>query len=352
MDQPQLPRNPTGWYCVGLSRDLKPGHVQRFVLADRERVMFRTRSGAFGVLDAYCPHLGAHLGYGGEVRGECLRCPFHGFEYNVEGDCVSTPYGTKLPPKAKAETISSRDRNGLLLVYHSRGGAPPGWEVPTLDWENWSPLLLKRWRLRGHPQETTENSVDVGHFTELHGYTSVETLRDVQLDGPHLSAKYAMSRPAGFLGRVVRTEFDVQVYGLGYSLVEVEVPQYGLQMRMFVLSNPTTNDEIELRVALSLCNDFASRRIHPALGLIPRRWIAPWIARSAFRGFTHDVQQDFIIWQHKRFVQPPVLADGDGPVVKYRRWARQFYGDNGQSETNGETAPSPSSTAQREIPLA
>jgi len=32
-----------------------------------------------------------------------------------------------------------------------------------------------------------------------------------------------------------------------------------------------------------------------------------------------------VVWQHKRYVQPPILAEGDGPAGKYRQWARQFY---------------------------
>ena len=45
----------------------------------------------------------------------------------------------------------------------------------------------------------------------------------------------------------------------------------------------------------------------------------------AFRIFQSDVEQDFVIWQHKAFVPRPALANGDGPVMRYRRWAEQFY---------------------------
>jgi hypothetical protein len=39
----------------------------------------------------------------------------------------------------------------------------------------------------------------------------------------------------------------------------------------------------------------------------------------------HDVKQDFHIWQNKRYVHPPQLAVGDGPIGAYRRWCKQFY---------------------------
>lgn len=53
-------------------------------------------------MDAYCPHLGAHLGIGGTVEGETLRCPFHAFRFDTGGVCVATGYGTKPPPTARA----------------------------------------------------------------------------------------------------------------------------------------------------------------------------------------------------------------------------------------------------------
>ncbi len=58
---------------------------------------------------------------------------------------------------------------------------------------------------------------------------------------------------------------------------------------------------------------------------MPRTVINPFMARAIFNGLVNDVQQDFVIWQHKRYGQPPLLAEGDGPVGKYRQWARQFY---------------------------
>jgi hypothetical protein len=57
----------------------------------------------------------------------------------------------------------------------------------------------------------------------------------------------------------------------------------------------------------------------------PRPLLNALISRFILYCFSHDAQQDFDIWQNKRFIQPPALAEGDGPIGKYRLWARQFY---------------------------
>ena len=92
------PPYPNCWYRIGNSADLKVGDVkvgdrafdlikfqvfislvypQSVECLGQHLVLFRGESGAVSVLDAYCPHLGAHLAVGGEVVGDTISCPFH-----------------------------------------------------------------------------------------------------------------------------------------------------------------------------------------------------------------------------------------------------------------------------------
>ena len=55
---------------MALCHELRAGAVLTRQFMDREIVVFRTESGTVCAAEAYCPHLGAHLGHGGEVCGE------------------------------------------------------------------------------------------------------------------------------------------------------------------------------------------------------------------------------------------------------------------------------------------
>jgi nitrite reductase/ring-hydroxylating ferredoxin subunit len=310
---------------------LKKGEVRPVRFMGEDLVLFRTQQGQAVVMGAYCPHLGAHLGHGGSVAGETIRCPFHGFRFDADGHCISIPYGSKIPPKANAQVKPSREKHGIILVFHHPDGEAPGWEIPELPVEGWTPFLTDAWTIRGHPQETTENSVDAGHFTEIHGYSAVEELAELETKGPLLTISYAMTRPDGMFGRPVRAEFEIFAYGLGYSLVQLVVAQYGVRARLFVLATPIEERKINLRVALNLHEATERHKISRALALLPRALVNRIIARSTFNGLVNDVQQDFLIWQHKRYVQPPILAAGDGPVGRYRLWAKQFYLETDQA---------------------
>jgi Rieske 2Fe-2S protein len=74
---------PTGWYAL-FSSELAAGALLHGRYFGEELVVFRTEAGRAVAMDAYCPHMGAHLGHGGEVRGETLRCPFHGFCFDFD----------------------------------------------------------------------------------------------------------------------------------------------------------------------------------------------------------------------------------------------------------------------------
>ena len=66
--------------------------------------------------------------------------------------------------------------------------------------------------------------------------------------------------------------------------------------------------------------------VSAALRLLPAPLATALVGRLVFEGFTRDLRQDFAVWENKRYIDPPGLAEGDGPIGRYRRWCRQFYG--------------------------
>jgi nitrite reductase/ring-hydroxylating ferredoxin subunit len=320
----QPPAQPSGWYAVAFSSELPPGAVLVRPLFGADVVVFRTASGRAAVSAAHCPHLGAHLGHGGRVVGETLRCPFHGFRFDTTGECAEAYPGKRVPPTCRLPVWPVRERNGQVLVYFHPAGRAPDWEVPELDARGYRTLVHESRSLAGHPQETSENSVDIGHFAVVHGYDQVRALSAMEAEGPLLRGHYAMRRKRGPLSPAVNTEFRIAVWGLGYSVVEAHVRELGLAFRHFVLATPTRPGELTLRLAVSM-RSFAPGLARRSVAGLPLRAAESLVERFAMRAFTADVLQDFPIWQTKTFVERPALAEGDGPIALYRKWVRQFY---------------------------
>ncbi len=290
-----LPPYPTGWFAVGFSDELGPG-----------KVFSR-------------PFMG----------GDVLVCPFHGFAYDTEGSCARTGYGSKPPPSARLGQRLLRETNGVLLVHHDPTGCAPTWEVPALDMQGWTGPRRRTYVLFDHAQETSENSVDLGHFAFVHGYRNTTLITDAETAGPHLSVALRAQRRVPYLGRIFSDrfmdfEFGIDIFGLGYSLVRVEVPALAMESRLWVLATPIDEDRLTLRMAASVrVGD--RRRIHPLLIALPDSIIYALITRFVISSLAHDAESDFPIWENKRYLAKPALAAGDGPIGKFRLWARQFY---------------------------
>ena len=105
-----FPRYPNGWFQVAYSDEVTPGTVVPLKYFGADLVLFRTQTGEAHVLDAHCPHVGAHLGHGGCVKGESIQCPFHAWRFDGQGQCVAVPYARKIPPERSCVVSSTRSR--------------------------------------------------------------------------------------------------------------------------------------------------------------------------------------------------------------------------------------------------
>ena len=144
MKKPSLPI-PFGWYAVAFSDELGTKEVKPLYFFARDLVLYRAESGRPVLLDAFCPHLGAHLGHGGEVHGESIACPFHGWQFDGDGMCTSVPYAKNMPAKIQDKPCIDgypiREINGTIFAwYHPRKSAPVFEvdEVPYLNNSDWN----------------------------------------------------------------------------------------------------------------------------------------------------------------------------------------------------------------------
>jgi nitrite reductase/ring-hydroxylating ferredoxin subunit len=294
-----VPAYPEGWYHLAMSADLPAGAVIPRRVCGRDVVAFRTAAGALGVLDAHCPHLGAHLGHGGRVVGEALRCPFHALHWGVDGRCVGADDVRTPGMRATARSWPVRELHGALMVYYSARGEPPWWEIPDPGMAGWSELRSHTLRFPGHVLEVTENGVDRRHFIAVHGYSDVTDF-EVTVDGPVMHSRF------GFTKEGIAQRFDTLVYGLGYAITDLTLEQLKIHARVILLSNQVDAETVDFTVCATVEGGLS------------------WIDRM-LEAIVEDVRKDLPIWAHKRRLARPALIAGDGPIGVYRKFARQFY---------------------------
>ncbi|WP_424102266.1 Rieske 2Fe-2S domain-containing protein [Moorena producens] len=316
---------PSGWFRIAYSDELRPGQVKPLRYFSRDLVLFRTQQGQAHVLDAHCPHLGAHLGHGGKVKGETIQCPFHGWCLEGQGQCVDIPYASKIPPKARIRAWPVREVNGLIMMYYSRDQEQPTWEMPQLpeyNSEEW--VMLKRisWRnIKTHVQEIGENGSDIAHLTCRHPQAVKDFERGTppEINGPVFTYRtnptYKNKFPIPMINPKLTVSHEFTCYGLGFLATRVRVNVLGGIWILFDLF-PTPIDEeyIELQ------GIFGVKKI-------VNRVITRFIGSDPAREAEMAIYQDMPMWENKLYRSTPNLCEGDGPIREYRRWVRQFYSE-------------------------
>lgn len=164
---------PNGWFSIMESQDLKPGQATSINCLGKNFAVFRSYQGQVHVIDAYCPHMGANLGVGGTVHGNCIECPFHRWSFRgSDGECVNISYSNNPIPKIpKAKTYISHETNGLIFVWNHAEGEEP-WEIPVIEEiesGQWSFQGRNEYYINCHIQEIPENGADVSHLNAVHG---------------------------------------------------------------------------------------------------------------------------------------------------------------------------------------
>jgi nitrite reductase/ring-hydroxylating ferredoxin subunit len=287
---------PNGWFIVALSGDIDPGQVRSLHYFGRDIVVFRTEAGEPRVVDAYCPHLGAHLGVGGAVEGSCLRCPFHGWAFDGDsGACTEIPYSQseRIPAKARVRPYPTIERGGAIWAWHHLNEGEPFFELPTvpeMDDAAWTRPSLREFWISTSCQEMAENNHDFAHFLYVHGTETIPEGEEV-IDGTYKSVK--------------NPGLERETFGLGLGVVRVP------GMLAFVSSvTPVDEDNVHVRWLFSVPAEAGDES-------------AQFFAEQ----FTSGVTQDIPIWENKIYRPLPILTKGESGIVAHRNWSKQFYSD-------------------------
>jgi phthalate 4,5-dioxygenase len=114
------------WQPAALVEELEgPRPVKAVRLLGEDLVLFRDEAGRYGLLDRHCPHRGADLAYGRREDGG-LRCSFHGWLFDVTGQCRDTPAEPEDSPLCrhiKQPAYPVVEKAGVLWAYMGPGGA-------------------------------------------------------------------------------------------------------------------------------------------------------------------------------------------------------------------------------------
>ena len=116
------------WQPAALIEELDTARpVVPVTLFGERLVLFRDGSGTLGLLDRACPHRGVDLCYA-RLEAEGLRCPFHGWKFAADGQCLEQPGeppGSEYYKRIRTQSYPVVEKNGIVFAYLGPGEPPP-----------------------------------------------------------------------------------------------------------------------------------------------------------------------------------------------------------------------------------
>ena len=327
---------PNGWYYICRSSDLKRGDTLSVTAFGRELAGFRGENGIAGVLNAFCPYLGTHLGYGGMEEGDTLVCPYHSWAFNKDGECKQIPYCDRemrsLGNRVNAPAFSVCERSGMLFAWYHADNAKPAYTITMLDEIEEKGMYMvgdfavPDWHC--HIMEFAQNSTDWYHFRTVHKWLGQPENHKIKMLKVQHTCKTSMPNLKGCTekdGSKIPEEIifmaeqptKMSLFGVIpipsflYSHFSAEARFQGPQLSVFSIDSPFVG---AIRVFFTFTPEkpFLQRC---TVRCFASPWVPRWLASLGAMNSIATVEQDRIVWEHKMTIAPRNLVQGDGPFA-------------------------------------
>lgn len=158
------------WYVIADSAEIPRRGAVRLRRFGQELALWRGQDGEVRAVADRCPHRGASLALG-EVKGDCLACPFHGFQFDGGGACVHIPNhgeGGVVPRAMRAPAYVVREERGWIWLW--TGAVQDSYpQVPWFEYLDGSfryHTFQDEWPV--HVSRAVENQLDMIHLAFVH----------------------------------------------------------------------------------------------------------------------------------------------------------------------------------------
>jgi 3-ketosteroid 9alpha-monooxygenase subunit A len=321
---------PSGWFQIGWSDEYKSGDIKPLKYFGKDLVCYRgAGTGRIVVLDAYCAHLGAHLGHQFDdqviddsgrqrIEGDNIRCPWHGWCWSPEGKNTDIPYSDRLYRGKGPQPWAVREVNGWVLLWHDALNRPPMWEPEELpectegsDYYPIYPWAVREWKnITMWPQQAIENAVDFEHLRYVHGHVGKINVISLETDG-------AVARGE------VATTFETK---RGLLPGRIRPTGWGVGLAAIRLSG--IHDIVHMVAVTPVDHRHSDAFGAIVVKRLPNEPEPPKFAKALMNAEHHQFERDMVMWCNAKWIDGPPFPREEGKGFKQlRRWARQFYPD-------------------------
>jgi phenylpropionate dioxygenase-like ring-hydroxylating dioxygenase large terminal subunit len=216
------------WYPVAAGDEVTNEQPLRVRILSFDFVAFRDTHGTAHVLSDTCIHRGAALGKG-QIKGDYVQCPYHGWQYNGQGRCTLIPSQgdeDKPPARAKVDSYPVEEKYGIIFAFLGdlpEEERPEIMDIPEYNAEDWRANFLRVFEVDYYYERSIENGLDPAHNEFVHPKQGTPGMKldfkknAIQIDpltdyGSGFMMPFSQISPEGGLMSEVSSEYDEVVH--------------------------------------------------------------------------------------------------------------------------------------------
>lgn len=161
------------WYVICLSRELGNDKPIQRTLYDTPYVIWRDKQGKPAILPDRCLHRHTFISMGGWLKDGRVCCPYHGWEYNREGQVEHIPSEgpeSQVERKLCLKPVPCYEQDGAIWAWMGEGEPTtelPPWRFPNYGKDGWHHYYMVT-DFKGEVTDLCENFMDVPHTVFVH----------------------------------------------------------------------------------------------------------------------------------------------------------------------------------------
>lgn len=345
---------PNGWVFVAPSDAIPTAKVLPIEVCGKNLVAFRANDGTVGVLDAFCPHMGTHLGYGGFVKDQCIVCPYHEWEFDTAGKLQKVPYAPN-----QGQSDCSRDRNhihsytvkewrGMVFAWIHADDAEP-WNlmdclgiVDSKNMVSLGRIIAEDFNM--HPMEPSHNSCDWYHFNTVHSLLGQHWMSRFKFIHIEQTIKPARSHASNSLDDDGKPMDKKEVLLIDEEVLSMTLFNGLIRVPASFIQN-VSKTQVEFSGALVVMFKVQVPYVGMVCVVMPLTPTAPFVTHVEWWTFAtpgflsyitgkvltwgvqYTVNQDREVWENRTHFMPRNYVKGDYNWQKYDQWLKCFYSE-------------------------
>jgi len=304
----ELPTFLNSWQVICMESEVKSNKIISKNIMGEDIIIWKDDNNKISVMEAHCPHLGAHMASGGEIIDNNIRCAFHHRSFDSHGKCT----GHK---QKSIFTYSIDIQGGIIFAWFHEKREEPIWRLPNLliDEKNreWvvSHTELKGTFVPSHPMTFIENGADINHGIKLHNLCHKDT--EFNVNNEIISLKYIREKEE-------KGHIKLTAYGPFILSYDFEFTHYfkGYARMLMLLQLMPDSSFIAHRIKLK----------HKSIDTFHMKlfyFLASVV--TEFKLFKAFLIEDQLIMINRKYLHRPNYDKEDRFIPKFRKWYKQFY---------------------------